>query len=749
MEKTLPKTPNRPLLTVALLLLLALVVYQTATISRSRAMADLEESASADLNRYALSLQQELDRYKDLPKLLSSHSELINLLLLPGAEPAYRANLYLEKVNNTIGASDTYLMDIEGNTLAASNWSQAQTFVGRNFSFRPYFRDALEGRAGRYFALGTTSKKRGYFFSYPVEYRDSLLGVIVVKIDLNDIETDWSDPMTDILVTDEDGVIFISTQSDWKFRTLAPLPQQDLQRIMSSLRYGDHELRSLSVVDRSDYATSQIITLMEGARIDNVALDGVDPQRYLQQVVQVPDAGFNVSILASLRAVEKRVFTSVLLAVFIYGALVFLLLFLRARRRIVLERGRFKRQQTLALERNEARVRAIIDNTHAGLITLNAQGLIESVNPTAEKLFRFGSGQLQDEYFSKLLAHEDRAVCWQHITDEHGAGPDELMIEASGIRMDGSRFPIELIIGRMSDTEPERFLITIHDLTERKEYEEELRQARDQLEYRVAERTQDLTRANARLTHEIEEHNQTQNELIQTAKLAVIGQMSAGINHELNQPLTAIRSYADNAASFLQLGKLEPVAGNLEEIAGLTERMAKIISPLKEFSRKTSGQNVPISLKAVRDGAMSIMYGRLDKASARIEWPDRLDQVFVLGDMLRLEQVAVNLISNALQAMEKSDEKWIEIAVERQGARLLVSFRDHGPGIPAQELGKVFEPFYTTKKASQGLGLGLSISHRIIESMDGHLKVTNHPYGGAIFTIDLPAADAPDDRINP
>lgn len=747
MEKTVPRTRIRPFLTLFLLLLLVLVVYQTATISRSRAMADLLDTSGADLNRYALSLQQELDRYKDLPKLLSSHSELISPLLLPGTESIYRANLYLEKVNSTIGATDTYLMDLDGKTLAASNWSQERTFVGRNFGFRPYFRDALAGHAGRYFALGMTSKKRGYFFSYPVQYRDRLLGVIVVKIDLNDIETDWSDPLTDILVTDEDGVIFISTRGDWKFRTLEPLPQQDLQRILSSLRYGDHQLKSLPVVDRKPFDSSQIITLVEGQRIDNVALDGIDPQRYLQQVIRVPEAGFNVSILASLKPVDKRVLTSVLLAVFIYGALVFLLLFLLARRRIVQERGRFKRQQTLALERNEARVRAIIDNTHAGLITLNGRGVIESLNPTAEKLFNYAKDTLTGEYFSKLLAQEDRAVCWQHVTDESQTGPDELMIEASGVRRDLTRFPIELIIGRMKDTDAERFLITIHDLTERKQYEEELRQARDQLEYRVAERTQDLTRANARLRHEVEEHTQTQNELIQTAKLAVLGQMSAGINHELNQPLTAIRTYADNAAAFLQLGKLEPVAGNLEEIAGLTQRMAKIISPLKEFSRKTSGQAVPVSLKAVRDGAMSIMYGRLDKASARIEWPDKLEQVYVLGDMLRLEQVVVNLISNALQAMEQSTEKWIEIELERQGERLCIAFRDHGPGVPEQELGKVFEPFYTTKQAGQGLGLGLSISHRIIESMDGHLNVANHPYGGAVFTIDLPAVDAPDDKI--
>lgn len=729
-----------------LVALFVLVVYQAATISRSQGLDDLQRNTAADLNRYALSLQQELNRYKDIPKLLSSHSELINLLLLPGTDATSRANLYLEKVNNTIGAADTYLMGTDGTTLAASNWHLERTFVGRNFSFRPYFRDALANKAGRYFALGTTSKVRGYFFSYPVRYRGKILGVVVVKINLNDIEKDWSDPMTDILVTDEDGVVFISTRPGWKFRTLNPLPQEDLQRIMASLRYGDHKLASLQVIERQQWQDgSQLITLIDGDRIDNKALDGVSTRQFMQQTREVPEAGFNISILASLKPVERRLWGNILLVGFIYGALVFLMLFLLAKRRISQERESFKQQQTLAIEHNEARVLAIIDNTHAGLITLDSLGRIETFNPTAEKLFRYSAKAITGQYFSHLIGQEDRAVCWQHITTaaESESRQNELNIEAYGKRMDGSLFPIELIIGRMSDAQSNRFIVTIHDITQRKEYEEELHQARDQLEHRVEERTLDLTRANDRLMHEMDEHKQTQNELIQTAKLAVIGQMSAGINHELNQPLTAIRSYADNAGSFLKLGKLDPVATNLIEIRGLTERMAKIISPLKEFSRKTSGQTTTISLKAVRDGAMSIMYGRLDKENAKIEWPSHLDRVFLRGDMLRLEQVVVNLISNALQAMEQQSEKWIEIELERCGERLKIAFRDHGPGIPAQELGKVFEPFYTTKQAGQGLGLGLSISYRIIESMDGHLSVSNHPYGGAVFTIDLPAAEAP------
>ena len=282
----------------------------------------------------------------------------------------------------------------------------------------------------------------------------------------------------------------------------------------------------------------------------------------------------------------------------------------------------------------------------------------------------------------------------------------------------------------------------IHDLTERKQYEESLRDARDLLEQRVLERTQALQGANDRLRNEIEQHQHTQEELIQTAKLAVLGELSAGINHELNQPMTAIRAYADNARQFLALERSERVEENLHEISGLTDRMAKIIAPLKVFSRKSSGQAEPVSLNSVRNGAMSILYGRLQSEQVELSWPDELDELLVMGDMVRLEQVVVNLLSNAIQAMQHSDSKRIEVSLEQSAEQVCLLFRDHGPGIKPDELHKVFEPFFTTKSAGEGLGLGLSISHRIVESLGGKLSAANHPDGGACFRLCLKRASS-------
>ncbi|MFC6670844.1 ATP-binding protein [Marinobacterium aestuariivivens] len=730
---------QRPVVILLLLLVFVLLMAQVAMLVRQQAMQEVQLRSAADMNRYTLSLQQKLDRYKDLPQLLSSHSELLNALMFEqDSDARMRASLYLEEVNRTIGTTDAYLMNPEGVTIAASNWAQDATFVGRNFAFRPYFRQAMAGEAGRYFALGTTSNRRGYFYSYPVRIAGRVAGVIVVKIDLNDIEGDWNDPLLDILVTDEDGVIVISTRPEWKFRTLKPLSQAELHRIIESLRYGAHELTSLEILWREEQPDGgHLITLFEGNRIDNAALDGIRTRHYLLQTSPVPNSGLSVAVLASMKPVEQRVFRALVLTAIVYLAGLLLVLVLVARRRIKQERARFRSRELQALAENEALIRAIIDNTQAGLITLDAQGRIESFNPTAEKLFHYPEAEISGQYFSHLLEHQDRPVCWRHITGGAGDTARELHIEASARRADQSLFPIELTIGRMPANGQRHFIVTIHDITERKQQEQQLQRAQHELESRVEQRTRDLTRANTRLQQEIRQHQKTQNELIQTAKLAVLGQMSAGINHELNQPLTAIRSYADNGRLFLERGRSETAMTNLEEISRLTERMAKIIHPLKEFARVSSGAPEPVCLKAVQDGAMSILYGRLDKQSVSIHWPEGLDKVYVLGDILRLEQVLVNLIGNALQAMEGQAEGRIEIGLEHSGGEILLRVRDTGPGFEPAHLERLFEPFFTTKKAGQGLGLGLSISHRIIDSLGGRLEASNHPRGGACFTIAL------------
>jgi two-component system C4-dicarboxylate transport sensor histidine kinase DctB len=286
---------------------------------------------------------------------------------------------------------------------------------------------------------------------------------------------------------------------------------------------------------------------------------------------------------------------------------------------------------------------------------------------------------------------------------------------------------------------------------ERARYEERarlaLRRTNDLLERRVSERTADLSTANAQLSREIDERRraeadlrQTQGELIQAAKLATLGQMAASINHELNQPLAAIRSYADNGRALLDARRNEEARWNLEQIADLTERMSRIGGQLKVFSRKSRGQMCRVSVRAVVDAAQTIAAPRVRRTGAEVVVDLSEGDLGVRADEVLLQQVLVNLIGNALHAVDGLPAPRLRIRAAPHGAEVLLAVEDNGPGIASEHLQSIFDPFFTTKESGEGLGLGLTISQRIVEGLGGSLTAGSSPLGGARFQILLPAA---------
>ncbi len=731
---------KRSMITVFLLIGLVVGLSLVSEYSQKNVISQLQQRTHADLNRYILTMRQKLARFRDIPQLLSSHPDLIRALReSANSNDIIRANKYLAQVNQVLGTRDTYLMSANGMTVSASNWQSNKSFIGLNFNFRPYFTKAMSGVLGQYFALGTTSKKRGFYYSYPVVHRGKTLGVIVVKIDLNEIEQDWNERDIELIVSDEDGVIFISTREDWKFRTLKSLHHQDLARIKASKRYSDIDLVPLRITQSiPGEHNSQVITMRE----PNL---GKSKQQYLIQHGVVGNSDLNVSILADLESVQRQVLANMLYVGTVYVAIVLLVMVIIAKRRINKQRALFEHRELQALESSEGRVKAILNNTWAGLITLDTGGHIESMNVTAQKLFNYTEDQLCGQLFYPLLQDVDEDLYLSQI-DPKRLDSGETLIEGRINCSNGEILPVEFVVGKMRQSEALHFLVTVHDITERKQYEDQLDQSRRLLESRVEQRTAELTMANERLLQEVKQQSHTQNELIQTAKLAVIGQMSAGINHELNQPLMAIRGYADNARKFLELNKVQNIDNNLVEIAQLTERMAKILHPLKEFSRKSSGQQQTVSLTTLRSGVMAILYPELEKSKVTLDWLAPFKDVEVMGDLLRLEQVMVNLIANAMQALSENTQPSIKVSqIVTCDKQLEIRVRDNGPGIGEAELAQIFEPFFTTKQEGLGLGLGLSISQRIIEDLSGSISAENYQseeqgelVSGAQFTLLLP-----------
>ncbi|MEP3299003.1 MAG: ATP-binding protein, partial [Pseudoruegeria sp.] len=264
------------------------------------------------------------------------------------------------------------------------------------------------------------------------------------------------------------------------------------------------------------------------------------------------------------------------------------------------------------------------------------------------------------------------------------------------------------------------------------------------LEARVAARTQELSNANLSLRKEISEKEEAeaalkkaQVDLVQAGKLSALGEMSAGISHELNQPLMAIQNFSDNAGLLLERGKTEVAANNVSRISDLARRMGRIIKNLRAFARQESEPMTNVDLSAVVEAALEVASSRLRQEGVLVNWVRPKNKITVRGGEVRLQQVVLNLVTNATDAMGESDVKNIDISMELIDNKVVLSVRDTGPGLDDPE--KIFDPFYTTKAVgrAEGMGLGLSISYGLVQSFGGQIRGRNHADGGAVFTVEL------------
>ncbi|MCU0802931.1 MAG: ATP-binding protein, partial [Rhodobacteraceae bacterium] len=263
-----------------------------------------------------------------------------------------------------------------------------------------------------------------------------------------------------------------------------------------------------------------------------------------------------------------------------------------------------------------------------------------------------------------------------------------------------------------------------------------------ELERRVDERTADLARVNRLIEAEVAERRlteaalrRTQSDLVQAGKLAALGQMSAALSHEINQPLAAARNYADSAAVLIDRGEAVRAKDNIGQILSLIDRMAAIARHLRHVARKPDTPLKDVVLADAVAEALALVGPRLAGITVKIDLPS--DLPLVRGGPVRLQQVLVNLLSNAADAVEGVSDAAIRVAAQVTGGMVQLTVRDNGKGVPAAIADRIFDPFFTTKGVGSGLGLGLSISYNIMKDFGGDLRVANAAEGGAVFTLDL------------
>jgi two-component system sensor kinase FixL len=368
-----------------------------------------------------------------------------------------------------------------------------------------------------------------------------------------------------------------------------------------------------------------------------------------------------------------------------------------------------RRRLGLALADSEERRTAILNTARDGVLTIDARGSIQSINPAVERLFSHPSHRLIGHHLSELvervpdLLHRLKFVA-HSPTSEAGCW------ELDARRGDGSTFPIELSAGRFDLLGAEHYTIVIRDITSRRKAEARYR-----------------------------EH---QAELAHVARVSLAGEMAAGLAHELSQPLTAITAYGRGCLRLLTGPMTEPALlhEGLTEVVQQAERAGDVLDRLREFVRGGENRRALTAVEPLIDAAVSLI--RMESMQQQVEIEVRMDRDLpaVLADRVQIEQVLLNLLRNAMDAMEAANSKPRSIIVEaRRKHALEISVADSGPGVAAKVTDTIFEPFITTKPL--GMGMGLSISRAIIESHGGSLRMSRGIRSGAIFIFDLPTAE--------
>ncbi|NBB51099.1 GHKL domain-containing protein, partial [Rhizobium sp. CRIBSB] len=542
-------------------------------------------------------------KHRSLPVVLAQDPEVIDLLVSTEAGETAVVNQKLETLASQMRAAAIYLLDERGVARAASNWRLPTSFVGSDYSFRPYFQNAMREGGAEFFALGTVSGRPGLYVSRRVRTNGRTLGVVVVKVEFDALEAEWRASGEPAYVADSRGVILVTSITDWRFRTLGPLTPEQRRAAQAGQTLGLGALSPLPFT--------------------------ISPGRPRLVTAEVEDTTTSWMSAASPTAMN--------------GWTLYLLT----------PAGGMMRAAALSAQA-----------VAALLVTLMAVG------------------------FAVLLRR-------RQLTMQRAAAEVE---------------------------------------------------ARAELERRIDARTSELRQSNDELNRQIEERRRAEasreilrDELVQANKLATLGQIAAGVAHEINQPVAAIRTHADTAAAYVERADQDGAKRALTRIGDLTARIGAITDELRAFSRKAASRPEAVSPDAAIDGALLLLAGRLREARITLSRTQGAESLRVVADRFRLEQVIVNLAQNAIEALEavQGKDRVLDIAVARRGRSVEITIRDNGAGIPNDVVDTLFTPFVTTK--TNGLGLGLVICRDIVAGFGGEL-ILKPSQAGATFVITLKAA---------
>ena len=567
------------ILLVALAVLLATIFWTAAKLwTETDALDRLSEDATLVARQQTRLIDSELAKFRLLPVVLKEYSDLHDVLDGGSRDATARLNEKLEFLAEQIGSPIIYVIKRDGMVIASSNANTPESFVGRNYGYRPYFQGAMSAGAAEYYAIGDLSGRFGLFLSRRIGDEANPVGVVVVKFEFHRLVRTWSNDPGQTFVIDPRGIILASTDKAEDLRSFQPISAEERTKISQSGQF------SVADLQPSHYAFEP----------ENM-MRGPSGSKFI--TVDEPIAGTELKLM-HIEAVAPSMRAAHDLARLITVAVL--------------------------------------------LIAMTLVG----------------------------------AIYWR-ITRAARLAADRAALETA-----------------------------------------------------VSERTAELSAEMVRRERADKRFREAREELAQANRLASLGSITAGLVHEINQPVATIQTLAENAQHHLGKGKLEKVAANLSTTVELTARIGFITQEMRRFARRGHRELAPTRLDELLEGTLLIMGDRFRNAGVTLETPNGCDfQVF--ANRVRLEQVLVNLFQNALDAVANQPKPRIALFISEEDQHVTLTVADNGPGIDPALGDEVFSPFVTGKP--EGLGLGLGIARDIMTELEGTLRIVPSPLGGAAF----------------
>lgn len=584
-------------MTIGMLIATCIAPFVAYDLANGVAVSSLESQLQRSLVLTNRAIETEIERFRYLPKVVGEDARIRAIASPERSKAALAAaNGYLETIVREAGPADLYVLDARGITLAASNHATPESFVGQDYSFRPYFRNAILKGEGRYYAIGVTTGKPGYFLASRIDSAGKPPIVVVVKADLLPLELAWEAAGVQTAIADQWGIVFLSGNPDWKYRPLVPLSAEASERLAAERTYEGADLANRASI--LPHAAS-----LPSGKAEDPALslrEGKD--RLLARFSTVEPEGWRVLAATSTADTAKL----------------------------------------------------------AGFWALAA--LIAGLLATGALYFLHQRAQL--------------------------------------IRM-------------------------------------RLRQGQF-LENMVAERTQDLALEIDMHRKTEEELRRTQEGLIHSAKMAALGRMSTAIVHEVSQPLAALDATLATAGVLAGKQAAEAAGERIVDARSLVKRMQRTVKHLKTFARKDASKLEDVSIDTVIRNVVELADPRAKTLGVTPIIEAEAPSPVVRAVALKLEQAMLNLLLNALDAVEGRPAPSIVIRRTQDETRVAVAIVDNGSGIAPEHRGRIAEPFFTTKLTGEGLGLGLSIATTIVRECGGEIRFAEVPGGGTSATICVP-----------